>query len=521
MSHTGPVERDLPLAYLACFPNPVWRADVDGRLDWCNDAWLALTGRTAEQESGEGWLENVHPDERGHFRQMLHDGCAARAPFSVTGQLAHQDGTFHSMLIRVTPFFGSNGAWFGYIAACVDNDVDKKLAGARQAIVSRAFQRQKMEALGELTSGITHSFNNILAAMMGYIDLAMIRYGHSDPSLAKYLEQSHSAGMRARDLVARLLAFGRPGASAQLGALDEGGINDSLEILRHALPENIAFNVSIDPGTPAPAIAAGEMNEVLMSLVLNARDALWNGGRISVTVGRLRSGAGGRLCASCRGAVKGDFFSLSISDTGHGIEPSIRDHLFDPFFTTRDPGKGVGLGLAMVHDIVHAHNGHVLIDAPDGGGTCFTVLLPVRTGATRHLPQEKLGSLVVSGVGKRVLVVEDEDLVRGYLVDVLENDGFDVTEASSGDAALALFERNPDGFDLLLTDQVMPGISGIELARRLHELRPDLPVIICSAYSPEDIAPIAAHLGIRDVLSKPLRVSDMRAAVTRALKPAG
>ena len=128
---------------------------------------------------------------------------------------------------------------------------------------------------------------------------------------------------------------------------------------------------------------------------------------------------------------------------------------------------------------------------------------------------------MVSGVGKRVLVVEDEDLVRGYLVDVLENDGFDVTEASSGDAALALFERNPDGFDLLLTDQVMPGISGIELARRLHELRPDLPVIICSAYSPEDIAPIAAHLGIRDVLSKPLRVSDMRAAVTRALKPAG
>lgn len=519
MSATGCVERDLPLSFLACFPNPIWRAGLDGRLDWFNPAWLTLTGRVLDQEAGEGWLGGVHPNDRERCQADLRKHFAARTPFELTCRIRNEEDSFHTLRMRVAPFFGLSGECIGFIGSCEDIDGQKNLAVDRQAIMARVAQRHKFETMGQLTGGITHAFNNMLAAMMGYIDLALMRYGHSDPALARYLEQSHSAGMRARDLAARLLAFGRPGTSAQIGALDEGGINDCLEILRHALPESITFNVSIDPNTPAPAIAAGEINEVLMNLVLNARDALRTGGKVTVSVGRKRLGEGGLRCASCHGEVRGDFFALGVADTGHGIEASVLDQLFDPFFTTREPGQGNGLGLAMVHDIIHNHHGHVLLETSAAGGSCFTVLLPVRSGAARHLPAEKVGALVVSGVGKRVLVAEDEDLVRGYLVDVLENEGFYVVDAPSGEAAMALFEADPDSFHLLLTDQVMPGISGIDLTRRLHQLKPDLPVIICSAYSPEDIAPIAAHLGIRDVLSKPLRVSELRTAVVRVLKP--
>ena len=392
-------------------------------------------------------------------------------------------------------------------------DTAEALAEERRDLFTRAFHAQKMEALGQLTGGIAHEFNNLLAAMMGYMDLALVRFGDHDPLLRKYLEQSHEAGIKAHDLVARLLAFGRAESDAS-GPLDPGGLRDSLAILQHVLPADIEFAVDIAADTPTPSIAAGEMNEILMSLVLNARDAIWNGGRISVRIGRQYPAAS--HCVACQKPIPvGDYFAIAISDSGHGIDPAIRGRLFDPFFTTRDVGKGSGLGLSVVHGLVHARQGHLLLDDLPGGGTRFTVLLPVSRGAKRHLADDAAVALPPTGVGKRVLVAEDEDLVRDYLIDALENDGFVVASANSGDAALILLKNDPDAFDMLLTDQMMPGLSGIELARRAIELHPGLPVIICSAYSPEDIRPMAEHLGIRDILPKPVRVGALRAAVSR------
>lgn len=388
----------------------------------------------------------------------------------------------------------------------------------RRALYLRAFHTKKMEALGQLTGGIAHEFNNLLAAIMGYIDLALVRFGDHDPMLKKYLEQSHEAGMKARDLVARLSAFGRMDNDDQ-GPLDPGGLHDSLAILKHVLPANIEFTAEIAADTPTPSMAAGEMNEILMNMVLNARDALWDGGRIAVRIARGRC-TGGAYCAACQQAIPaGEYFSIEIGDNGHGIDPVIRDRLFEPFFTTRDPGKGTGLGLSVVHGIVHAHQGHLLLDDLPGGGTRFTVLLPVGKGSKPHLPNDAATPLPSAGIGKRVLIAEDEELVRDYMVDLLENDGLEVTSTSSGDAALALLRSRPDAFDMLLTDHMMPGISGIELARHAIELRPGLPVIICSAFSPEDIRPMAEHMGVCDILPKPLRVGDLRAAVGRAFQP--
>lgn len=396
-----------------------------------------------------------------------------------------------------------------------DQDSTSALTEERRELFARAFHAQKMGALGQLTGGIAHEFNNLLAAMMGYMDLALVRFGDQDPLLRRYLQQSHDAGFKARDLVARLLAFYRA-ESEERGPLDPGGLRDSLTILEHVLPSNIELTVDISANLPTPSIPASEMNEIVMCLTLNARDAIWDGGRIGVRIGRQRLSAGVN-CAACQQPVAaGEYFAIEIDDSGHGIDPGIRLHLFEPFFTTRDIDKGSGLGLSVVHRLVHARQGHLLLCDMTGGGTRFTVLLPISKATKHHLPDDVPVALSPKGVGRRVLVAEDEELVRDYLVDVLENDGFEVTSATRGDTALALLKADPNAFDLLLTDQMMPGISGIELARSAIDLHPDLPVIICSAYSPEDIRQIAEYLGIRDILPKPVRVGALRAAVNRA-----
>jgi PAS domain S-box-containing protein len=514
---TGGVERDRPLAHLAYFPNPIWRADASGMCDWFNPSWLEFTGRRMEEEVGNGWAEGVHPDDFERCLKIYLDNFAQRSAFQMEYRLRYRDGSYRTILDCGAPFFGENGEFFGYIGSCYDIETIKTLENERSAVMARAHQRQKMEALGELTGGIAHSFNNQLAAMMGYIDLALMRFAHADPTLAKYLEQSQAAGQRARDLVARLLAFGRPGTSTDLGPFAEGGIRDSLEILRHVLPASIDFTIHIDESAPAPSIAAGEMNEILMNLVINARDAVGEHGRLAIDVRRQRFAAAAH-CASCRQEFDGEFFAVSVSDNGPGIADAVLPRLFDPFFTTHGLARSTGLGLSVVHGIVHAHRGHLLVTTPAGGGACLTVLLPVRSGASRHLQTPASASVPPRGAGKRVLLAEDDDLVRAYLLDVLENDGFDVVSTIDGMAALQALRNATQPFDLLLTDQVMPGMSGIELIREVAMLQPDLPTIICSGYSHEDIRPQSRELGVTSILRKPVQVSELRGAMQQAFR---
>jgi PAS domain S-box-containing protein len=366
-------------------------------------------------------------------------------------------------------------------------------------------QAQKMEALGHLTGGIAHDFNNLLTSIMGYVVLAGEHPAAAgEPRLAKYLDQAHASCVRARDLIQQMLTFSRgqrgqprPVALAPL-------VRQSVKLFGSSLPSTLDIQTSIDEDVPAVMLDPVHLDQILLNLCLNARDATSGVGRIHVSVAR--AAPVDEICTACREHVSGAFVQLCVEDDGPGIAPEVIDRIFEPFFTTKDAGKGSGMGLASVHGIVHELSGHIVVDTVQDGGTRFCVLLPALTvepteAGRASTAREPAAPVHLHG---HVLVVDDDQSVSLYMRALLENWGLEVTLAGSAADALSLVRRGAARFDLVVTDQMMPRTTGIELAGELARIAPDLPVILYTGYA-EAIAPgDAERARLRAVLMKPV-----------------
>ena len=370
-------------------------------------------------------------------------------------------------------------------------------------------QAQKMEALGTLAGGIAHDFNNILGVIMGYTEMGLEDVAPASP-MERRLKEVLSAGRRARDLIHQILTFSRQ-EERELRPLHLGPVvGEITKLLRASLPANIRIRQTLSADPDLVLADPTQIHQVLMNLCANAAFSMREtGGTLTISLDEADPDADAPANIKKHGFVR-----LSVRDTGPGIEPMILDSIFDPFFTTKKPGQGTGMGLAMVHGIVHGFGGTVSVDSKPGQGSAFHVFLP-KAGKKPAIHRD-IETPAPMGRG-RVLFVDDEKALADIGREMLEGLGFKVTEKTGAKEALTAFRGDPDGFDLVITDQTMPGLTGAELAREILAVRPDMPIILCTGFS-ETISPEKAKaLGIRDFLLKPVLKKDMAESIRRVL----
>ena len=480
--------------------------DARGRLVDANPACVAMFGYPRDELLGREPIELlVAPASREACADFA-SKVAAGLPFHGECQATRRDGELLDIEVRGMQMHHQGRP---HVLAIVrDISARKRADRQRTELEAQLRQAQKMEAIGHLTGGIAHDFNNILTSILGYVVLAAERQaGLGDTKLTRYLDQAHAASTRARDLIQQMLTFSRGQRGERRPLALPPLIKEAVKLLRSTLPSSIELETDLAGEVPAVLLDPVQIDQVLLNLCINARDAMCGAGQIRVRVRAVDSH--GHTCASCRKAVPGGrLVELSVRDTGSGIPPEVIDRMFEPFFSTKEVGKGSGMGLATVHGIVHEHGGHVLVDTAAGRGTEFRILLsPLAqdgaeavTGAQGQATQRQPASRL-SG---RVLVVDDEQMVCEFMGDLLAGWGLEVTVSSSALEARELFARDPGRFDLVLTDQTMPKLTGLELGRSMLALRPDVPILLYTGYGDDLSAEHIHQAGLRGMMRKPV-----------------
>ena len=390
---------------------------------------------------------------------------------------------------------------------CIARDVTD-----RRVLEERLVQSEKMESVGRLAGGIAHDFNNLLTAILGYSELLLDACGPEDPARAD-LKEIHKAGQRAATLTRQLLAYSRKQVLLPKEVDLNQTVSDLQGMLKRLIREDITLTFELAPAPAMVGIDPAQLEQVIVNLVLNARDALPIGGLIRLEVARLP--ASEVDVPPDRPVDAAEFVRLRVIDNGVGIAPEVRAHLFEPFFTTKAIGKGTGLGLASAHGIVHQSNGFISVASEPGLGATFSMYFPAVAEASQAFTAPA-GGLASSGGRGTILLVEDEDAVRQVVATVLRRQGYSVLAASTPGAACELFEQHAGTIDLLLTDIIMPEMNGPALAQRLVAARPELRVLFISGYA-DSASPFDAGNPNLSFLSKPFHASALAAKVREAL----
>lgn len=403
-----------------------------------------------------------------------------------------------------------------YAVLFFDNTQRKQAEFERLELESKLQQVQRMESVGHLAGGIAHDFNNILTVIGGFTTLVRQAAERQPKMVPGYLDEIALATRRARDLVAQLLAFSRNERQAPEAIMVAPIVEEAGQLFRASLPVTVELDVRVPSGLPDVSIRPGQLHQVVMNLALNARDALGDRGRILITAARYRVDAL-RSCDSCHRHFAGDFVALMVQDNGHGIPAEVRAKIFDPFFTTKPLGQGNGLGLSVIHGVVHGAGGHLEVASAEGAGTTFRVLLPVAApadpGGASVLPCAASGEPAPA----RIMLVDDDPATVQYAAELLVTKGHAVHSFTDPRKALLALHDAPRNIDLLIADRTMPHLSGEDLAQSSRLLRTDLPVILCAGFGEQIDAPHAARLGIRHFLLKPLHADALLRAVRESL----
>ncbi len=400
------------------------------------------------------------------------------------------------------------------VVATLRETTDQRRAEAQQrALELQLRQAQKMDALGTLAGGIAHDFNNLLTVILGNTELAA-RTSHPAENLAAIRE----AGLRSKELVAQILTFSRRTEVDRVPTRMQTLIEDALKLLRSTIPVMVRIDTYIDPQCPPVLADPTQIHQVLMNLCTNAWHALPE--RDGVIEVRLQPALVENALAAVNPDLKpGLHVRLSVSDNGHGMSAGTLERIYEPFFTTKPVGKGTGLGLAVVHGIVQEHAGAIFVRSEAGQGTTFELYFPALAETAARAPEPAAAAAGSVGRGERILYVDDDKLVGDALTELLDLMGFKTTHHLFPREALARFEQNPQDFDLMITDRAMPGMTGGELAAKVLQLRPDLPVLLLTGYADPSMEKELRQIGVREVLGKPLSAQKLADAVRRALSP--
>ncbi|MBI1945256.1 MAG: PAS domain S-box protein [Deltaproteobacteria bacterium] len=445
--------------------------DVDGRLRRMNKAWAAFLGTRREDLEGRHFADFLHPDDIEPALRAQHQLLATGALESFSARCRCSDGSYRWVELR-SRFAGDT------IHVTARDITEQRLARESAAVLEEQLRvAQKMDAIGKLAGGVAHDFNNLLSVMLGYTTFAVDALREGDP-LRSDLKEVLDAGNRAAALTRQLLAFSRRQV-LELEVLDVNAVAVEMEkMLSRLIGEHVRLELALDPALGTVKADKGQLEQVLMNLVVNARDAMLTGGTVTVRT----ASAAADQCPSGLGPC----VVLTVSDTGSGMDAATRARLFEPFFTTKERGKGTGLGLSTVYGIVKQSGGDVTVESEPGHGSTFRVFLP-RADRPLSMPRTMTPTPRPTTGTETVLLVEDEEAVRRLTTRLLLRAGFNVLTAQHGGEALLLCERHVGDIHLVLTDVVMPQMSGPELAARLHALRPGLKVLYMSGYTDQEV----------------------------------
>jgi len=470
----------------------------------------------AEDEMiGKNWFDHFLParisDETKRVFSKLMAGETAAVEYYENPVLT-SDGSERIIAFHNTLLTDEKGQIKGILFSGLDITERKRAEEEKARMEVQLRQALKMEAIGTLAGGIAHDFNNILSAIIGFSEMAREDVP-PDSKVAMNLGKVLKAGFRARDLVKQILAFSRQANIDPIHLRPASIIKEGVKLLRSSIPATIEINEDIDPATGVILADPTQIHQILMNLCTNAFHAMEEkGGRLDISLREVelnRERLGNEL-----GVAAGIFAQLTVHDSGTGIDPAIKDNIFYPYFTTKEAGKGTGMGLAIVHGIVKSYGGFISCESEQGRGTTFKVFLPV---IKQDLPvEEEILDGIATGK-EEILFVDDEELIADMAKELLERLGYTVTIRKSGFEALETFSHQPDKFDLVITDQTMPRMTGTELARRMLQIRPDLPIVLCTGYSSTASEAEARLLGIKEFAFKPLSLRHLARLIRQAL----
>lgn len=496
-----------------------WNISED-EIVWSSELYRIIGRHPADFEPTYlGYLDCIYPQDRESFKALTKHVMSEKSPYSAEYRIVRPDGDVRYVAEHGSLEVDEAGNPVKMLGVVQDITDSKQAALEREQMQRELSQAHKMEALGQLTGGIAHDFNNILAIIMGSSGLAMklsVRAGQD--KVAAYLEKILRASERARDLVAQMMTFSRTDGSESEPMDILPLVKEDVKMIRPTLPSSIEIVLVINPDEKIPKVLINpvQMHQILLNLSINARDAMNGKGTLTIGLGMTR--IMNTECRICHQRISGEWVELLVGDNGSGISADNLQRLFDPFFTTKEVGKGTGMGLAVVHGIVRSHGGHILVESNPDCGTTFRLLFPPVVEEVPELTERSQSSEVSPrGQGRHVLVLDDEPDLAGYIGDLMELYDYKVTIATDSLEALKLLQEHPSEYSLLVTDQTMPRLTGMELINKIRELQPGFPVILCSGYSENIDKEGAERRGIR-YISKPIDSDSLLHAAGDLLK---
>jgi PAS domain S-box-containing protein len=494
----------------AATSDAVWDWDFATDQLWWSESFYSLFGHSpAEFDHGFGtWESAIHPEDRNRVVGSLHaTRDQGREFWREQYRFRRADGSYATVIDR------------GRIVRDPDGKPRRMVGGMsditeQSRLQAQLLRSQRLESIGTLAGGIAHDLNNMLAPILLALDL--LRLHQPSPDARRLINTIETSAQRGADLVRQVLAFSRGVEGRRQPLQIRHLIKEAARFANETFPHNLKINTDIPPDLWSVSADPTQLNQVLLNLSLNARDAMPDGGELNLAATNIQ--IDDALAATLAEARPGPHVVITVADTGHGIAPEHLDRIFEPFFTTKEVGKGTGLGLSTVHAIVREHHGFITVDSQPGRGSVFRVHLPAENlGA--HAPSPATPRSTSRGDGQTILVIDDEPAIRELSRNLLESHGDTVITACDGAEGVALFAQNRDRVALVITDMVMPIMDGQATIIALHRLSPELPIIAASGLDPTGRFAQGTSAHAKHFLSKPYTPEKLLAAVADSLRP--
>ncbi|MCD6305513.1 MAG: PAS domain S-box protein [Deltaproteobacteria bacterium] len=491
----------------------IYTQDLEGRYTNANRAMTSIFGYELEEFIGRKAADFMKPEVGELFHTEYLEGIKKKGHYEGVSSFFTKDGRKIYLEYRNNLIRPEGGEPF---ISGIARDVTERILAEREIkrLNKQMLQAQKMEAVGTLAGGIAHDFNNLLQAILGYTQILIMPKDESDPDIAD-LRQIEKAAKRAGELTQQLLGFSRKVESKPRPLNLNQEVQQVEKLLKRTIPKMIDIELHLEEGLQTINADPAQLEQVMMNLGVNARDAMEEGGKLLLETENVVLDEG--YCRDHLGARPGRYVLLSISDTGKGMDKKTLDHIFDPFFTTKEVGKGTGLGLATVYGIVKSHKGYIMCYSEPGQGTTFKIYLPVMEEETKERKVAKKQQAMPEGGDETILLVDDEELLRGIGRDILEQFGYTVILANDGESALEVYEKRAKDISLVILDLMMPGMGGKRCLVELLKINPDVKVVIASGYSINCHARDALEAGAKAFVSKPFELKQILGVVREVL----